>query len=611
MAGKASAEALIEKSIEFLNQNQAAQAEAAVREALAMDSRNPRGWNTLGYSLHVQAKYRESEQAYLEMTDLEPSEAMHWMNVGTARRNDDRIDEALYAFARAAALGAATPDFYYNVALAHIAREDYESALSLLEQALQLNPADAEIRYRYALCCYETLRTDEALAALQGWNAVTGDASDLAASAGQLMMKLGDVESAEPTVRQAAAQPDADPQAKLTLIQLLERTNRLTEARALLDELQISPGAIVLGGELKLTQAQLAQREAKHALAAALFREAVDGCAELHNKHFQQFPLAKSLDALGRFEEAFQVLSDAHRSQVAHLKRTAPLAVLRGAPTLSIADHHCDPRDVAAWDQSNAPSLEQSPIFIVAFPRSGTTLLEVSLDAHPMLKSMDEQPFLQNALDDMLEQGIRYPIDLAKLTQVQLADIRASYWFRVGRRINLEPQQRLIDKNPLNLLRLPVIRRLFPHAKILLAVRHPCDVILSCFMQHFRAPDFALLCVDIPTLARAYRHAFDFWYSQQALLQARVHEIRYESLVEDFDGHIRRVFDFLELPWDDAALSPATRAREKRFISTPSYSQVVQPVTSKAVGRWHGYRSHFESSLPVLQPYFERWDYAF
>jgi hypothetical protein len=231
------------------------------------------------------------------------------------------------------------------------------------------------------------------------------------------------------------------------------------------------------------------------------------------------------------------------------------------------------------------------------------------LDAHPQLKSIDEQPFLQNALDDMLAQNVRYPDDLARLTPGEIERVRTAYWARTARRLKLEPNMRLIDKNPLNILRLPVIKRLFPNAKLLLAIRHPCDVVLSCFMQHFRAPDFALLCQNLPSIAHAYRKTFGFWRSQQTLLQADVFELRYETFVEDFVEHTRRVFDFLQVPWDEVVLSPAKRAHEKRFVSTPSYSQVVQPISSQSVGRWRNYQAHFAASLPILMPDLLRWNY--
>jgi tetratricopeptide (TPR) repeat protein len=602
------ADGLIARSIEHLRRNEPAQAEEAARQALAADPDNLDRLRSLAYALHVQARHRESEGAYLKLATLEPSQPLHWMNVGTARRCDDRIDEALFAFARAAALGANTADFYYNVALAHIGRDDYEAARSLLQKARALAPDDAEVRYRYAYCCYETLRTDEALAALDGWEALAA-APDIAASAGHLMMKLGDIERAEPTVREAASQGDSDPRAMLTFIQLLERTNRIAEARALFERLRADPAAASLGNEFIMTEGQLAQRESKHEAAAALFRGLAAECRQPHLTHFQQFPLARSLDALGRYEEAFGAASEAHASQLAYIKLTASPALYAGPP-LAITDHGCEAQDIARWTDDCAPSAAQSPVFIVGFPRSGTTLLELTLDAHPLLESIDEQPFLQHALDDMLAEQVRYPVELATLTQPQLDRIRSAYWDKAARRVERAPGQRLIDKNPLNVFRLPVIKRLFPNAKVIFAIRHPCDVILSCFMQHFRAPDFAILCKDIGTLAAAYRRTFDFWHAQQELLRADVLELRYERLVDAFEPEARRVFDFLELPWDPAVLSPATRAQEKRFISTPSYAQVVQPINDRAIDRWRNYQEHFTASLPVLMPYLVRWSYS-
>jgi thioredoxin-like negative regulator of GroEL len=506
-------------------------------------------------------------------------------------------------------LGANSADFYYNVALTHIDRRDFQSARAVLQKALELSPEDAEIRYRFAQCCYETLHADEALSALERWEPADSGDSEINASVGHLLLKLGAAERAEPIVR-AAADRDPAPQMQLTLIQVLERTNRLTEARERLDRLLLDPKASVLGAELLLVQADLAQREGDHVFACSQYQRLLDDCNELHDRHFQQFPLAKSLDALGRYGDAYKCMIDAHQSQVAHLKLAAPLAVLRGAPTLSIAEYPCSPDDVAQWDTIAAPSAAESPVFIVAFPRSGTTLLEVTLDAHAELKSMDEQPFLQHALDDLIAQGVRYPIELGKLSNVQIERVRDRYWENVRRRVHLEPGQRLVDKNPLNLLRLAAIKRLFPNAKVILAIRHPCDVLLSCFMQHFRAPDFALLCQDLPTLAAGYRRAFDFWYAQQHLLRAEVLELRYETFVDSFAEQAHRVIEFLDIPWDAAVLKPGTRAHEKRFISTPSYSQVVQPVSTKAVGRWQHYREHFDAVLPVLEPYFQRWGYV-
>lgn len=359
-----------------------------------------------------------------------------------------------------------------------------------------------------------------------------------------------------------------------------------------------------------LVRAQIAQREGHHDDAIPLFEQLDRATREPHRHHFNLFPLAKSLDAAGRYDEAYAALVRAHRSQYELLKLTTPVAASLREPPMAIAQFGCDATDIARWTNEGTPSREQSPVFIVAFPRSGTTLLELTLDAHPALQTMDEQPFLQYAIDHLLSTGIDYPAKLANATSSQLEEARTVYWRHARTKIDIAPDQRLLDKNPLNLLRLPAIRRLFPRSPIVLAIRHPCDVILSCFMQHFRAPEFALLCKDLGTLAHGYRRAFDFWYEQAALLDPRVLEIHYETFVSDFEKSVRSVASFLELPWDDAMLAPGVHARGKGFISTPSYSQVVQPITSKAVGRWQPYAAHFGEVLPQIAPYLARWGYA-
>ena len=203
-----------------------------------------------------------------------------------------------------------------------------------------------------------------------------------------------------------------------------------------------------------------------------------------------------------------------------YLKLAAPNSPAWKVPPFRIADFDCDPADVAAWDTSGAPPPEESPIFIVGFPRSGTTLLEQTLDAHASLASMDETRYLYQAIDRMAGEKINYPRKLADLSRAQLDLLRNVYWQSVRRKIDLAPGQRLVDKNPLNMLALPAIRRLFPNSRILLAIRHPCDVVLSCYMQHFTAPDFILLCRNLQSLAAAYVRAFDFWNREASVLQA-------------------------------------------------------------------------------------------
>ena len=601
---------LTRTAMAMLERRQHGAAEASSRQALALQPDHVGALTALALTLTAQARYPEAVQAFSGLTRRAPLERSHWMNLGTTLRAAGRHDEALNAYARAAQLGEASADFSYNVGLLHIDRGDYESARAVLGRALEQAPRDAEIRYQYAHCCYESVHNDAALAALEPWSELPGISTDTIAKIALLLINLGEPGRAEQAVRRARQDPHPSPQALLTLLQVQERTNQLADATEALERLQADPRAAALASELTLARAQIAQRQGNHAAACEHFRQIDAACTEEHRRHYHLFHLAKSLDALRRHDEAFTALVKAHRSQVAQLQRTAPAAAARRKPPMYITRFGSDAADVALWQQGDAPSAAASPVFIVAFPRSGTTLLEQTLDAHPALKSMDEQPYLQNAIDVLLDAGIGYPDRMAGASTAQLEQARAHYWELTRRKVELEPGQRLIDKNPLNILRLPAIRRLFPYSPILHAYRHPCDVILSCFMQHFRAPEFALMCRDLPTLALGFRRALDFWYQQEALLQPSVLEVRYETFVADFEQEVRRIGEFLGLAWHEAMLAPGEHARAKGFISTPSYSQVIQPVNSKSIGRWKPYEAHFEPVIALVEPYLARWGYV-
>lgn len=597
-------------AVDALNAGALAAAEEYCGRVLANDPGSTLALAILGAVLHAKQAYEEAERVFDELTRREPEVAVHWTNLGTTRRNLKRFQDALNCFSRASELGDRSADFYFNVGLTHLDRRDYESAREVLKRAHQLAPHDALIRFQYVTACYESMQIDEAVAALEGWSDFRELSTEHVAAVGQQLMNLGQAERAEAALKQLSASQQLDPRATLTLLQILERTNQVAEARVLLDRLLLDPRAQAFGSELVLSHAVICQREGKHAQAIDLFRQALELTPELHDRHHVLFPLAKSLDATRQHGDAFKALAEAHAAQVAHFKLAAPLAVARGAPTMQIARYSCDPTDVSQWQDPDAPDAARSPVFVVAFPRSGTTLLEQTLDAHPALKAMDEQPLVQNALDDLIALGATYPEKLAGLTPSQLAGVRSRYYERAAKRVKLDPRQRLVDKNPLNLLRLPAIKRVFPNAKIIVAIRHPCDVVLSCFMQHFRAPEFALLCADLATLANGYQRAFDFWYEQVAILGPSVLEVRYEEFVANFEQGVRELVEFLDLPWHDAMLAPAEHARAKGFISTPSYSQVVQSVNQKAVGRWRAYERELAPILPILQPSLQRWDYS-
>lgn len=555
------------------------------------------------------ARHAEAARDFQALARREPHVRGHLINLGTSLRALGQLDAALQAYQRAATMGERSADFLYNLGLLQVDRGDHEAARLALRDAHLARPDDGEIACHYAAACCETLDMHEGLAALARWQSFERLDTELLAKIGIALMTLGDMPGANLAFERALADPAPHAAALLRLVDGLERANRLDQAGDLLARLRRHPGRGALGSDLLLAEAKLAQREARHEDAVGAFRRLAAECTDVARRHFHLYPLAKSLDALGRHAEAFDTLVEAHASQDLWIQRTSPEVPVQRSDTMRVTRFGCDPADVARWDHAGAPPAGASPVFIVAFPRSGTTLLEQTLDAHPRLRTMDEQPYLQNAIARLSGPGVHYPDRMAALTRAQLDDARDYYWSLVRRRVELQPGQQLIDKNPLNILRLPAIARLFPNSRIVLAIRHPCDVLLSCFMQHFRA-EFAWNCRDLGTLALAYQRSFDFWREQSALLRPTVREVRYEAFVAQFEAGVRDLAAFLDLPWTDAMLEPGAHASRRGFISTPSYAQVVQPVHARSVGRWRAYEPRFRDAIADLDSWLARWGYA-
>lgn len=570
--------------------------------------RHPRALGLLGQALFSLGKHEEAVRIFNALTLLEPAVSQHWQNLAAALRPLKHFDPAIAAFDRALRLAPPSAALLYNLGVLQMERCDYNAAYLALRDAVRLAPADATMRWAFAQCCYDIVNLKESLETLEHWQECTGLNADITIRIVFLLVMMGAADAAEPAMSELLANPPRGGRAAVVFASLLERLHRLDEARAIINSLELDR-SLDTDPDRLLVSAVLAERAGERGAARERLGVALEHHTEFVHRHHLLYRLAKVDDALGLYEDAYAAADEAHRSQIAFIERSMGRTPQQESRILARATRGCDLVDVATWN-TREPAIEDSPVFVVGFPRSGTTLLEQVLDAHPALKSMDEQPFILMAHEEIVSRGIRYPDQLGQVSTQDLQDIRGRYWQRVGKKISLAPGERLVDKNPLNLLVLPVIRRLFPNAHIILAIRHPCDVLLSCFMQNFRAPELALLCRDLPTLAHAYDIAFTFWYSQWAILRPSSYELRYEQFTAEFTTEVQKLTEFLQLPPNEAMLAPAERARSKGFVSTPSYAQILEPVNTRSVGRWQHYKQRFDPVLPTLMPWLERWGYS-
>ncbi len=212
---------------------------------------------------------------------------------------------------------------------------------------------------------------------------------------------------------------------------------------------------------------------------------------------------------------------------------------------------------------------------------------------------MDEKPALDQVVGVLAERPEGYPQALQNLAPEELEGLRAHYWSGVAEHLVRRPGTRLVDKNPFNFCRLQLIMALFPEAKLIFVTRHPCDVILSCFMQNFGFSDATRGFWTIADSAAIYNRSISIWLEQRARLKPDCLDIWYEDVVVDLPLQLRRIAAFLGIEVDPAMLEFHRHAQSRR-INTPSYSQVVQPLYGTSVERWQRYRPWFAEVEPRL-----------
>ncbi|MEY4953092.1 MAG: hypothetical protein RL299_1516, partial [Pseudomonadota bacterium] len=248
----------------------------------------------------------------------------------------------------------------------------------------------------------------------------------------------------------------------------------------------------------------------------------------------------------------------------------------------------------------------QSHVFLLGYPRSGTTLVENVLASLPNVAALEERPTLVDADMTFLAEpgGLE---SLATLDATALQPYRQAYWDKVAQAGIAAQGQCFVDMDPLKGTRLPVIARLFPEARILVMRRDPRDVVWSCFHTQFALTNAALEFTSLERTARHYAAMMELIETARARLPLNVHEVRYEGLVREFESETRAMCRFLNLEWSED-LRRFDRTAKQRGVATASAGQVRKGLYDGS-GQWRPYAEYFEPVMPILAPWIEKFGY--
>ena len=548
------------------------QAADAFKKVTELNPDLAEGHNNLGSTLHQQGQKTDAINALKRALSLNPSYAEAYYNLGNVLQDKGDLEEAIGAYKKAITFKSNYPVAFNNMGNVLSAQGDLEAAEQAYNNAMALKPD-------YAACHFNL---------------------------GNILQKKGSLEPAMSSYNKAITIKSNYVEAWSNGADMLEKWNRLEQLELWLEK--ACKNFKSLPPELEFLQAKLLWRNKKHREASKIIK-GLDPSSinETHKQDYLHLK-AKCFEASKDFDNAFTSFLQMNlvaKESKEYLQCNPEKFFQNSRDQLSkLKSGLAIKTSEIILDEPTS-----SPIFLVGFPRSGTTLLDTILRSHSSIEVAEEPPSVQSAKMVIFNSG-HSDIIGTRISPEVLQAARNAYSLELAKHIkNVTPSLVSIDKLPLNLLNIPLILQLHPKAKFILALRHPMDAVLSCWMQNFKLNSAMANMIDLDRLVELYCTAMETFKICQTAYDLNVHMIKYEDLLEDLSGETGALLKFLDLSWEPQMESYRDAALKGGRINTPSYSQVVQPIYKDAKFRWLNYEKYLNKYLHQLEPWFDSFGY--
>jgi len=395
---------------------------------------------------------------------------------------------------------------------------------------------------------------------------------------------------------------------------LYERSNRVDEALAAIEECVHSAP---LQPEPRLILTRLLRRRKDYAGCESLLLDLTSASAPHPLVHVQAWTeLCQLRDDVGDYTGAWEAIEQAKQ-----LHRQFPQAepMSRRAfalnETLRQLYEGLDEATFTTWRDDDLPTDARCSgvAHLLGFPRTGTTLLEQCVGAHPgLVDSPERAVFTRDIFPAMHQLRGERPLTAEVLRDIprpRLAQQRESY-LQAFEAIQGEPLAGRVhlDKNPNHMSLIAGLFRLFPESRFVVALRDPRDVLVSNYLRHFPLTEFGAGLLTPGSVCAMYASDMNIWLRVREWLADQSLEVKYEDTVKDLSGQAKRALAFLGLPWEDNVLHYREAAQHK-VVNSPSHDAVRQPVYTHAAGRWRHYERPLGAYFERLTPYLRAFGY--
>ena len=553
---------------------------------------------------HREGKIAEAEAVYLDILKNDPdhADAHHMVAVVCLGRGE--LSEAERHFRRAIALDDKQAVYHSNLGNALAAQNRTEEALDSFRQAISLDPGHLGALGNAATALLALGRASDAKPLCLQILALKPDDIGARLNLAAAHIEERDTHAAIAVLREGLGIQPRNVDLLFQLASALELANQLDEASAVIEKAESAQPGVA---RLALLAGVVSRRQGNFDVAGQRLQAAIEKGLSEGEKAEALNQLGLTLDAMGRAEEAFVAfgLSNKAMRSVVGKEKSDGSAYLRG---IAVIKRFFTPEKFAALGEKFATDDATQPVFFVGFPRSGTTLMEQVLKAHPRLVTTDERSPLSAVIQEIRGSVGGYPQGLDKLTADDMARLRQYFHDFCRDTLGDLGDKQVVDKLPLNIVHLGLAKLLFPNAKIVVALRDPRDACLSCFMQKFKINDAMANFLELQTTGLTYEAVMGLWLHYRTVLDDSWLEYRYENLVGNFEETVTGVLDFIGVGWHED-IAGYRQAAKQRVISTPSYRDVTAPVNSRALDRWRRYEQELSPVLPLLEPFVESFGY--
>ena len=563
-----------------------------IEQSIKKDPKNFKNYFDLGNAYAKEKQYKLALKFFKKTIELNKKFTAGYNNIGNIYKIQKNLKQSIIFYQKSIKVDPTYINGHYNLGVIYGEIEQFEKSLESFKKVLELDSNHLGALNNLGILLKNFEQYDQAIKCLEKAILLKDNYSEAINNLGNVLMEIGNDDRAIDCYKKAINIEPNKIIAYLNLLDAYENINNTEGLESLINQIKAKFPNLE---QTKLYEGILLFRKKEFAKAKDLLKN-ISFKREIKHEILRNSFLAKSFDRLDKTKDSFK-----HFSNVNKLTSHSFIGKKYNKKNyIRLIDKRLKffKKNALQNFSLDYPVPTFNPVFLIGFPRSGTTLLDTILRSHPEIQVTEEKNMVAKMLSKIKELN-----SLKKISKKEIEILQYEYIAELQDHTDLNKSKVIIDKLPLNIVHVGEIVRIFPNAKFILALRHPMDCVLSCFIQDFKLNDAMSNFLTLKDTATLYKKVMSLWKIYHSNLKLNYITIKYEDVVKDFKTSTKLILDFLNLDWNDSLLNYIETAKKRGRIQTPSYNQVIQPIYSHAEGRWKRYKNQLSNIQPLLNKF--------